>query len=138
MTIAYQYDKIGLPKGNTTQKGEEMKVTKKAINADLPRRDYLTKRYLPHGWGNYDGRDYIQYFGSAFCLVRADGEVRIYVYGNSDAVDYCVAHPQEGAQCFDISHIVLDWIEGTYGCDRRTVVDRIWNQVFRSDYDGQY
>lgn len=105
------------------------KITKKAINKALTRKDILHRFYILRGETGAIAPNQ-QIFSGAWVYIK-DGELEFSHYGYGDAFAYKLAHPENGARVYDVSDIIeswLDWNSYDY-TTRQDVVDGIYERV---------
>ena len=108
-------------------------LTKKMINAELPRIDNLRKWYRLEGQlGCFP--DNIQMFSRAFIDIYVDGTADCRYYGYGDAYEprhyYCEEDGRnefDGGVTYDVTSLFEYWIRGD--ADRHATVNFIYNKI---------
>lgn len=101
-----------------------MKITRKSINAVLPRLDELRRKYLLPG---STGRIPYPHMQHLRCVMldfdsATEQATSCTVYGVGDALE---RDHYYGKDCIDITECVIGWMHD-YDVDRKTCVEAIW------------
>lgn len=113
-----------------------MKCTKKSVNANLPRLDYLKRSYVLHGYSGIMPRN-ASTLKSVWMDLDSTGKctgISCYGYGDAMHERHYYDRSSDDVKVLDITEIITEWMSD-YDLSRKGVIDAIVDMVNNTDVD---